>query len=137
MLAEGLIICAMWSGAVLLAVDGAWLGSYVAANNDRPEGMPSYFADEKEKEMYALKLQDRAGGPPGEYEYNTARQPDTYSEYSAPAPARDERAYDSVLERDERAYYSAPARDEHTYAAAHQQGPTFGAHGTATSTILA
>ena len=52
MLAEGCIILALWGVATLVAVDGAYAASYIAANNDRPEGMPSYFADEREKKDY-------------------------------------------------------------------------------------
>ena len=73
MIAEAVIICALWGGAVLVAVDGAWVGSYIAANNDRPEGMPSYFATEQEKEMYVQKM--RAGGATeyeNEYENGTS-----------------------------------------------------------------
>ena len=69
MIAEGVIICALWGGAILVAVDGAWVGSYIAANNDRPEGMPSYFADEREKEMYAMKVRRRGAEAPSEAEY--------------------------------------------------------------------
>jgi hypothetical protein len=60
MLAEGCIILALWGGATLVAVDGAYAASYIAANNDRPEGMPSYFADEREKKVYYDRVrQDR------------------------------------------------------------------------------
>jgi hypothetical protein len=69
MIAEAVIICALWGGAVLVAVDGAWVGSYIAANNDRPEGMPSYFASEEEKEMYSQKMRGQAARP-SEYEYD-------------------------------------------------------------------
>ncbi len=79
MIAEGVIICALWGGAILVAVDGAWVGSYVAANNDRPEGMPSYFADEREKEMYAMKVRRRGAEAPSE-EYDQESE-----QYSMPA----------------------------------------------------
>ena len=77
--AEAVIICALWGGACLVAVDGAYLGSYIAANNDRPEGMPSFFADEREKQMYAMKLRGRGAEPP-EYE-----EEEQSTAYSAPA----------------------------------------------------
>lgn len=86
MIAEAVIICALWSGAVLVAVDGAWVGSYIAANNDRPEGMPSYFATEQEKEMYAQKMR---GGGRAEYEYDSGSVGDSRSAYYD----RDDRGY--------------------------------------------
>ena len=78
MIAEGLIICALWGGAVLVAVDGAWLGSYIAANNDRPEGMPSYFADPEEKAMYAMKLR-RGADQSAAGAYEASSQGDVFS----------------------------------------------------------
>jgi hypothetical protein len=79
--AEAVIICALWGGACLVAVDGAYLGSYIAANNDRPEGMPSYFADEREKQMYAMKLRGQGAEPPEyeEVERSSARYSEQYS----------------------------------------------------------
>ena len=81
MIAEGVIICALWGGAILVAVDGAWVGSYIAANNDRPEGMPSYFADEREKEMYAMKVRRRVEGDAPSEEF--ADQDQQYVEMDA------------------------------------------------------
>ena len=68
---------------MLVAVDGAWVGSYVAANNDRPEGMPSYFADEREKQMYAMKLRNSREPPTaGGYEYNDVEDQASEARYS-------------------------------------------------------
>lgn len=82
MIAEGLIIVALWGGATLVAVDGAWLGSYVAANNDRPQGMPSYFADEREKQVYAMKLR-KSREPPtaGGFEYDDVEDQSSQTRY--------------------------------------------------------
>jgi hypothetical protein len=68
MIAESIIIFTCVSGGILVAVDGAWAGSYVAANLDRPKGMPSYFASDEEKHMYAMRVREGTANPAAEFE---------------------------------------------------------------------
>ena len=44
MIAETVIILGLMVGGGLVAVDGAYLGSHIAADMSRPEGQPSIFS---------------------------------------------------------------------------------------------